>query len=621
MLNRVIATVEKYGLLEKGDSVIVALSGGADSTALLNVFVSLKEKYNLSIYAAHINHNIRGDEAKRDENFCKILCKKFNTELFIKSVDVPTLAKQQKISEELCGRNVRYAFFEELSQKLCAKIATAHTASDNAETLIFNIARGASLTGLSAIPPKRGNIIRPLIELSRGDIESYCEENNLEYVTDSTNLADDYTRNYIRHNIIPCLKKLNPSFERTALGLSENAGESAAFIKKCAEKSVHDCKGDFGYDCKKLLSLDSAVLKEMLFILLKNDCNISPERKTILLLCEIIRNGGSVELSKQCTAVSKQGILRFVCPKNSPDFNEIPLKNNMTFSYDGKIYTVNEITEKVTNQNNLVSKKRLGENPVFRTRRAGDRFTYPDRMVTKPLRKVFNEQKIPSEMRDRLLLLAVSNTVLWCEKLGVSLQGKADDTEKPKITHKYRQRGLIMHKDIEKILYSEKDIENIVNTIAKQIEKDYNDKDFIMVGLLKGSVAFMVDLMRKVNLDFSIDFIVASSYGSGTVSSGRVNIQKDISQSVEGKDILIVEDIIDSGNTLDFITKYLKAKKAKSVKLCTLFNKPDRRVADIHIDYAGAVIPDEFIVGYGLDYDEKYRNLPYVGVLKPSVYS
>lgn len=171
-----------------------------------------------------------------------------------------------------------------------------------------------------------------------------------------------------------------------------------------------------------------------------------------------------------------------------------------------------------------------------------------------------------------------------------------------------------MHKDIEKILYSEKDIENIVNTIAKQIEKDYNDKDFIMVGLLKGSVAFMVDLMRKVNLDFSIDFIVASSYG-------RVNIQKDISQSVEGKDILIVEDIIDSGNTLDFITKYLKAKKAKSVKLCTLFNKPDRRVADIHIDYAGAVIPDEFIVGYGLDYDEKYRNLPYVGVLKPSVYS
>lgn len=430
MLNRVTATVEKYGLLEKGDSVIVALSGGADSTALLSVLTSLKEKYNLSVYAAHINHNIRGEEAKRDENFCKILCKKFNTELFVKSVDVPTLAKQQKISEELCGRNVRYAFFEELSQKLGAKVATAHTASDNAETLIFNIARGASVAGLAAIPPKRGNIIRPLIEFSREDIESYCETQRLEYVTDSTNLADDYTRNYIRHNIMPCLKKLNPSFERTALGLSESARESADFIKKCSENALNDCKCDFGYDCKKLLKLDKAVLKEILFILLKNNNYSSyPERKTILLLCEIIKNGGSVELSKQCTAVSKQGILRFVCSENSADFKEIPLKNNMTFSYDGKTYTVSKITEKSTNQNNLVAAKWLNENAVFRTRRAGDRFTYPDRMVTKPLRKIFNEQKIPSEMRDRLLLLAVSDTVLWCENLGVSLQGKADDTE------------------------------------------------------------------------------------------------------------------------------------------------------------------------------------------------
>lgn len=178
-----------------------------------------------------------------------------------------------------------------------------------------------------------------------------------------------------------------------------------------------------------------------------------------------------------------------------------------------------------------------------------------------------------------------------------------------------------MHKDIQEILFSEKDIENIVNSIAKRIEKDYNGKDFIMVGLLKGSVAFMVDLMRKIDLEFAIDFIVASSYGSGSKSSGRVNIQKDVSQSVQGKDILIVEDIIDSGNTLDFITKYLSAKKANSVKICTLFSKPDRREVDIPVDYVGAVIPDNFIVGYGLDFNEKYRNLPYVGVLKPSVYS
>ncbi|HBM98249.1 MAG TPA: hypoxanthine phosphoribosyltransferase [Ruminococcus sp.] len=178
-----------------------------------------------------------------------------------------------------------------------------------------------------------------------------------------------------------------------------------------------------------------------------------------------------------------------------------------------------------------------------------------------------------------------------------------------------------MHKDIESVLFSEKEIENIVNILANQIEKDYNNKDFIMVGLLKGSVAFMSDLMKKINLDFSIDFMVVSSYGGGTQSTGRVNVLKDISQSVEGKEILIVEDIIDSGNTLNFIKKYLTVKGAKSIKLCTLFDKPDRRTADITVDYVGMKIPDVFIVGYGLDYDEKYRNLPYVGVLKPSVYS
>lgn len=178
-----------------------------------------------------------------------------------------------------------------------------------------------------------------------------------------------------------------------------------------------------------------------------------------------------------------------------------------------------------------------------------------------------------------------------------------------------------MHKDIESVLFSEKEIENIVNILANQIEKDYNNKDFIMVGLLKGSVAFMSDLMKKINLDFSIDFMVVSSYGGGTQSTGRVNVLKDISQSVEGKEILIVEDIIDSGNTLNFIKKYLTVKGAKSIKLCTLFDKPDRRTADITVDYVGMKIPDVFIVGYGLDYDEKYRNFPYVGVLKPSVYS
>ena len=142
-----------------------------------------------------------------------------------------------------------------------------------------------------------------------------------------------------------------------------------------------------------------------------------------------------------------------------------------------------------------------------------------------------------------------------------------------------------------------------------------------MVGLLKGSICFMADLMKKMKSDFKIDFVVASSYANGTESTGTVNIVKDVSQSVQGKDILIVEDIIDSGNTLDFMVKYFKAKKANSVKIATLLDKPERRKVKIDVDYVGKIIPDEFVVGYGLDYAEDYRTLPYIGILKESVYS
>lgn len=175
--------------------------------------------------------------------------------------------------------------------------------------------------------------------------------------------------------------------------------------------------------------------------------------------------------------------------------------------------------------------------------------------------------------------------------------------------------------DVERVLVSEEQIKEAVARIAAQIEADFEGKEVLFVGLLKGSVAFMADLIKAYTKKCTIDFMAVSSYGNSTESSGRVNIVKDLSQPVDGKDIVIVEDIIDSGNTLSFIKSYFAAKKANTVKICTLLNKPDRRVADIVVDYVGFDIPDEFVIGYGLDYAEYYRNLPYVGVLKREIYS
>ena len=166
------------------------------------------------------------------------------------------------------------------------------------------------------------------------------------------------------------------------------------------------------------------------------------------------------------------------------------------------------------------------------------------------------------------------------------------------------------------ILYTQEDIWEKANELGKQITEDYKDKDLILIGTLRGAVMWMADMMRNIDLDMQIDFISASSYGGGTTSSGNVVIKMDVGLDVSGKDILIIEDIIDSGNTLKYLKDYFKNRNAASVKICTLLDKPLRRVAAVYGDYIGFTVDDLFIVGYGLDYDQKYRNLPYITYLE-----
>ncbi len=174
--------------------------------------------------------------------------------------------------------------------------------------------------------------------------------------------------------------------------------------------------------------------------------------------------------------------------------------------------------------------------------------------------------------------------------------------------------------DIEKVLLTEEDIQKKVKEIGEKITHDYEGKNLMLVSVLKGSVAFMADLMRAIDLPLKIDFMSVSSYGSGTSSSGVVKINKDLDIDLHGIDLLIVEDILDSGKTLHYITKMLSDRGTASIRIACLLDKPERRVVPLSADYTCFDIPDKFVVGYGLDYDQKYRNLPYIGVLKPEVY-
>ena len=177
-----------------------------------------------------------------------------------------------------------------------------------------------------------------------------------------------------------------------------------------------------------------------------------------------------------------------------------------------------------------------------------------------------------------------------------------------------------MINDVEKVLLSEEQLSQKIAEFGEEISKDYQGKEIVAICVLKGAILFMADLARAVKVPMALDFMAVSSYGNGTSTSGTVRILKDLDNSIEGKHVLVVEDIIDSGVTLKYLLKNLKSRKPASIKLCTLLNKPERRRVEVDIDYCGFTVPDYFLVGYGLDYAEKYRNLPFIGILKPAIY-
>ena len=247
LLDTVRKTINKYGMLDKGDKVLCAVSGGADSMCLLNVILALKEELDLSVYVSNVNHLIRGDEAKRDSDFVKKFCRDNQIEFFYREYDILRLSKEKKIGEEECGRILRYEFFTEISEKLGgAKIATAHNLNDNAETVLFRLIRGSAAHGLCGIKYKRDNIIRPLLDVTREEIESYLNENKISWCEDSTNKETFYTRNKIRNCVMPMLEEISQGAQGKIVSASNLLVEDDEFLSQCAQEKMIECfYGDY----------------------------------------------------------------------------------------------------------------------------------------------------------------------------------------------------------------------------------------------------------------------------------------------------------------------------------------------------------------------------------------
>jgi len=254
-----LATLKKHRLIDSGDRILVALSGGADSVTLLRLLHSVSDKYGITIGAAHVNHMLR-KTADRDMHFCENLCASLGIHLDILTVDIKKAAKEEGISEELCARNARYAFFDSLGYD---KISTAHNKNDNAETILFNFMRGAQAGGLCGIPYKRGNIIRPLLDVKKEDIIGFCRDNGYEFVTDETNLKQIYTRNKIRLSLIPEIEKsFNENFVNTVTANAELISFDEEFLKNEAKKLYSDKLRKY-HAAVNAFSADSALLQRL----------------------------------------------------------------------------------------------------------------------------------------------------------------------------------------------------------------------------------------------------------------------------------------------------------------------------------------------------------------------
>lgn len=425
-------TVLQWDMLPRGCTVVVGLSGGADSIALTHYLLRRAAEWDLHLAAAHVNHGLRGEEADRDEQFVRSFCAENGITLRVLRVDVSAIAREKSQGIEECGREVRYSFFRSLCGQ-GGRIATAHTLSDSTETVLMNLTKGAGPKGLCGIPPVRGNIIRPLIGITRAEVESYCSCFGLDFVTDSTNLADGYGRNKLRLHAVPVFREINPEFEHAVERTLQILRCDEEYLDGLAEKCLDDAAlPEGGYRLDFLQKMPCAVLSRVVAAAAGRVSRSRLSFDQIRSTEEIIRLGsGSVtvtgnircSVSGKVFAVEKQ-------EKKQNIFWSMPLSSGGTELPDGRRFELRPVDlpnlknqRKINNFlfNNLINYDTIiNTGGVVRNRRPGDVYRPVGRGVTKTLKKLFNEAKIPVKERNGRAVLECGGKIVWVEGFGVS---------------------------------------------------------------------------------------------------------------------------------------------------------------------------------------------------------
>ncbi|MEG1996178.1 MAG: tRNA lysidine(34) synthetase TilS [Oscillospiraceae bacterium] len=425
-MNLIDNIVSKQGLVSENDKIVVGVSGGADSIALLHF---LKFHINAQVAACHINHNLRGEESLRDKNFVIDICAKWDIQCVVFDEDITKYARKNGISIEQAGREIRYARFEQTRKSLgYEKIATAHTLSDNIETFIFNLSRGAGLDGLSGIPSKRSNIVRPFINITRTDVENYCAEEGIDFVNDSTNFQDEYTRNKIRLNIISQLKKINPRFEQKVGTTINMLCEDRDYINAQAKKAYNECYTDNKIDVSLLKQFDDALAKRVIMFFLKENAVNFTSKIVEKILSTPLEENLKINVSTQKYIVIKSQLLsveQTMCDIKpfcqELKLGEMELNNGKSYN----IYLENcfDIKNNKKIYKNLfyicLDYGKIYDKLFLRSRREADTINLINRGGTKTVKKIFTQYKLNSYEKSSRFLLTDGKNVLAIEGIGV----------------------------------------------------------------------------------------------------------------------------------------------------------------------------------------------------------
>lgn len=431
--DKIFSVIEKYSMISAGDTVILAVSGGADSMCLLHFFNKYSRILNINIIVAHVNHGIRGNEAKRDEEFVRNYCEQNSIDLRVAHFNVPEISQQTGESAELCGRRLRYEFFDSINSD--AKIATAHNLNDSMETFIFNLSRGTGLKGLTGIPVVRGKIIRPISECTRNEIELYLSEEEVGYVTDSTNLVDDYSRNKIRHKIIPVLNELNPSFSSVFTTCLSTLTASENYLASVTETEFERLNNNSRFPVCELILLDDVIKNRVIIKICESFGCEDVSHKHIEIINAFLTKGGAVMLSDSITVASDGKYLYKSEKKDNDTYIYTPLTDGVNVYHFDRCDVIIDTVDKSEISNYNIKKLHLlgyadGDrvvNAVFRSRISGDRFKYPNSQHSKSLKNLYKEKNITSQARNGIPMLANDDNILWIYGVGTSEFAKITD--------------------------------------------------------------------------------------------------------------------------------------------------------------------------------------------------